>query len=240
MFRRAVASPESDRQGGQRPLGSAPVTRVRRRRPTTPARTGRRPAVRTARVPGDIDRGTIETLRTQYNATLSDVEEALGGLQRSETLEESGAWAIADHDHVTDRIWSLIDDGQRELYARVTDERVAERSLRSQMADASERGLDGYVEAPSDDVADLIREDVPDATVATTALAGDTATVENKWLSRDVMVDRRGVLVGAMTDGTRPGQAAETANWARGQNHGLVVGLRHLLRARIDGKAVFD
>ena len=182
----------------------------------------------------------LETLREQYDTTLSQLDDALGDLRKSEDLEESGAWAIADHEHVTNRIDSLLGDADEEIYALVTDERAAERRLRHEMADACDRGVDVFVETPSVDLADRFREDIPEATVATTTLAGDTASVEEKWLSRIVMVDRRSMLMGALTDGARPGSARETAIWASGSDHGLVVGLRHLLGARIDEQGVFE
>lgn len=182
----------------------------------------------------------LQVLRDQYEETISNAGDALGALERSEDLEESGAWAISDHEHVTDRIEALLEDADDEVYALVTDDSAMGRDVRSTLSAASDRGVDVLAEVPSEDAEDRLLEDVPDATVRTTELARDTARIESKWLSRIVMVDRRSVLLGALTDGARPGRTAETAIWASGTNHGLVVGIRHLLTARIEEQGVFD
>lgn len=183
---------------------------------------------------------TIQVLRDQYDETLSNVSEALGNLERSDDIEESGAWAISDHEHVTDRIETLLGDADDEVYLLVTDESAMERDVRSTLAAASGRGVDVIAEVPSEDAESRLLEDVPEATVRITEFALDTASIESKWLSRIVMVDRRSVLLGALTDDARPGRSTETAIWARGSNHGLVVGVRHLLTARFEAQGAFD
>lgn len=182
----------------------------------------------------------LQVLRDHHDRTLSEVGDALEDLERSDDLEESGAWAISDHEHVTDRIETLLGQADDEAYLLVTDESAMERDVRSALAAASDRGVDVIAEVPSADAEDRLLEDVPDATVRVTELARDTVSIESKWLSRIVMVDRRSVLLGALTDDARPGRTTETAIWARGSNHGLVVGVRHLLSARIDEQGVFD
>lgn len=182
----------------------------------------------------------LAVLRERYASTLDATDEALSGLRQSEELEEEGAWAIADHDHVTDRIGRLIEDGERELYVLVADEEALDRRFRERLAAAADRGLAVVVETPSEDVEERIRTTIPDATVRTTALADDPAEIEGKWLGRIVMVDRRAVVISAMTEAARPGRVMETAIWASGPDHGLVVGMRHLLGARIDDSGVFE
>ncbi|WP_336364509.1 hypothetical protein [Halalkalicoccus salilacus] len=162
----------------------------------------------------------------------------VSGLRRSEELEEEGAWAIADHDHVTNRIERLIEDGEHELYVLVADEGAVDRRFCERLAAAADRGLVIVAEVPSEDVREQMDSAVPSATVAVTALANDPAEIEGKWLGRIVMVDRRAVVISAMTEATRPGQVLETAIWADGPDHGLVVGMRHLLGARIDDPGV--
>lgn len=180
----------------------------------------------------------LAVLRERYTTTLDATDEALSGLRRSEELEEEGAWAIADHDHVTKRIERLIEDGEHELYVLVADEGAVDRRFCERLAAAADRGLAIVAEVPSEDVREQIDSAVPSATVAVTALANDPAEIEGKWLGRIVMVDRRAVVISAMTEATRPGQVLETAIWADGPDHGLVVGMRHLLGARVDDPGV--
>ena len=176
----------------------------------------------------------IETLRDRYESTLNATEEALSGLRRSTDLEEEGAWAIADHEHVTNRTGTMLENGEDEIYVLVAGESVLDRRFCDRLADVSDRGARVIVEVPNESTEDRVREDLPSAEVMATALASNPAELEGKRLGRIVMVDRYAVLVSALMDGTRPGWAEETAIWASGPDHGLVVGLRHLLGARLD------
>lgn len=177
----------------------------------------------------------LSILREEYASTLNAAEEALSGLRRSEHLEEEGAWAIADHEHVTNRIEKLIEEGEEEVYVLVVDEEMLDEHMCDLLAAVAERGPRVVVELPSEGAKERIESAVPSADAAVTALANDPAKLEGKWLGRIVMVDRWSVLISAVTDETLPGRRTETAIWASGPDHGLVVGARHLLGARIDG-----
>ncbi|WP_436343702.1 TrmB family transcriptional regulator [Natronorubrum sp. FCH18a] len=185
----------------------------------------------------------LESLQEQYDATLEATDDALSELRRSNggnDFEESGAWAISDHDHVTDRIGTLLEEASDEIYALVTDESVLDQQFLEQLAAASERGVDIRIEVSSEETEARILDVTPETTVVVTDLAADPASLNVKRLGRIVMIDRRSVLLGAITEQTRPGQFEETAIWASGPDHGLVVGLRHVLGARIDSQGVFS
>lgn len=176
----------------------------------------------------------LETLRRQYESTVNEAREALEQLPRSDTQEETGAWAIADHDHVTDRMTTLVDDAEREVYLLVVDEGLIEGRVVDRLAAADDRGVSVVVEVPSADAVDRFEAGLPAATVRRTALARTNSEIEGKWLGRILLTDRASVLISSATDSVRPDRAEETAIWATGADHGLVVGLRHLLGARID------
>ncbi|MXV63125.1 TrmB family transcriptional regulator [Natronorubrum sp. JWXQ-INN-674] len=180
----------------------------------------------------------LESLQEQYEATIEATDEALSNLQKASDLEESGAWAIADHDHVTNRIGGFLEAATDEIYVLVTDGDLLDQQFLEHLAVADD-DVTVRVEVPSEETRDRVQGVVPSATVVPTDLAADPAVLENKWLGRIVMVDRRAVLLGAVTEQPRPGQIEETAIWATGPDHGLVVGLRHLLGARIDSQGVF-
>jgi sugar-specific transcriptional regulator TrmB len=175
----------------------------------------------------------LESLREEYASKVDAAGEALDKLERAETQEHTGAWAIADHDHVSDRIGTLADDAATEVYLLVVDGDVVEGRLVEQVTDAASRGASVVVEAPSGAVAERFTS-AGDATVRQTTLAAADSSVEGKWLGRVLMVDRKSVLISSVTGSVRPGRSQETAIWATGANHGLVVGFRHLLGARID------
>lgn len=182
----------------------------------------------------------LDLLRENYGSTLEATDEALGQLHTSDELEESGAWAITDQDHVTDRITMLVEDGGNEIYALIADERMLDRQFRDLFSVASERDISVFVEVPSKEVKEKLLAEAPAATVVETELAQTPAKTGKKWLGRMVMVDRESVLLSAVTESSLPGQLEETAIWASGTNHGLVVGLHHLLGARVDNPNIFQ
>lgn len=176
----------------------------------------------------------LEIIREEHDSTLNAAEEALDGLRQSEDLEEEGAWAISEHEHVTNRIERLIEDGEDEVYVLAAEDEVLDRELYDLLAAAADRGMAVIVELPSEGAKERLESAVPAADATVTALADDPAALEGKRLGRFVMVDRRSVLISAVTEKTLSGRMAETAIWASGPDHGLVVGTRHLLGARID------
>ncbi|NHN47316.1 TrmB family transcriptional regulator [Halostella sp. JP-L12] len=182
----------------------------------------------------------IEILRDDYESTLDAVDEALSDLRKSEELEDTGAWAIADQDHVSNRIATLVEDAESEIYVLVADDRMIDGKLCELLSVAADHDLTVLVEVSSEDARAAIADEAPAATVAVTDLAKDPAKTEEKWLGRMLMVDRRSVLLSAVTESALPGQLEETAIWASGHDHGLVVGINHLLGARIDDPDVFD
>ncbi|MDS0476859.1 helix-turn-helix domain-containing protein [Natrinema sp. 1APR25-10V2] len=182
----------------------------------------------------------IEILRDQYESSLEATEEALSQLHKSDELEEKGAWAIADHEHVTDRVGRLLEEATDEIYVIVADEDIVDPEFQERIAAASGRGVRTLIEVSSTELKEQLEVDAPAATVVVTDLASEPASIEEKWLGRIVMVDRQTVLMDALTESARPGQPKETAIWASGPDHGLVVGVRHVLGARIDSENVFE
>jgi sugar-specific transcriptional regulator TrmB len=177
----------------------------------------------------------LETLRRDYRSTVTALDTALNGLRtkNEEELEEHGAWAIADHDNVTHRMTSLIDDAESEVYLLVSDEDLVEEAVYERLAAATDRGVEVVVEVPSVAVREAIREVVPGATVHVSEMAEDANRLGGKCPGRTLMVDREAVLLSAVADSSLPGQTEETAIWAKGPDHGLVVGVRELLGTRL-------
>lgn len=188
-------------------------------------------------LPHDV---ALDRLREQYTSTLTATDDALSGLRRTTGLEEEGAWAIADHDNVTDRIGLLLEDATDEVYFLVADADTLDEDLCERLTAAAESGVSVLIEVASDETAADVRSSVPDATVVASDFADDPSRLEEKWLGRIMMVDRSAVLLGALSERTRPGSTEETAVWAAGPDHGLVVGVRHMLGARLDRGGVFN
>lgn len=175
----------------------------------------------------------LETLRRDYRSTVTALDTALDQLQTAEQLEEHGAWAIADHDNVTHRMTSLVDDAEREAYLVVVDEDMVEETVYERLGAASDRGVEVVVEVPSDPVEVAVREAVPEAQVRVSEMLDSTEPLHGKWSGQILMVDRAAVLLSAVSDSELPEQTRETAIWAKGPDHGLVVCVREILGTRI-------
>ncbi|NGM68991.1 TrmB family transcriptional regulator [Natronolimnobius sp. AArcel1] len=181
----------------------------------------------------------LETLRNKYTDTLEATDEALSNIQQSSDLDERGAWAIADHDHVSDRVESFLDEATEEVYVLAADETTFDHSFVDSLASASDRGVNVFVEVSSVAAEETIREAVPTSHVRNTEFAADPAELKEKRLGRMVMADRQAVLVSGVTNSTQSDHIEETALWASGPDHGLVVGLRHLLANRLGSQPAF-
>ncbi|OVE83267.1 TrmB family transcriptional regulator [Natronolimnobius baerhuensis] len=182
----------------------------------------------------------LESLRNQYTDTLEATDEALSNLQQSSHPDEQGAWAIADHDHVSDRVESFLKEATEEVYVLAADESTFGRSFLDALESASDRDVTVYIEVSSATAEETIRDAVPTAHIANTDLAADPASLAEKRLGRIVMADRQSVLVSGITERDQTASLEETALWASGPDHGLVVGLRHILVSRIDSQPVFS
>jgi sugar-specific transcriptional regulator TrmB len=176
----------------------------------------------------------LETLRREHRSTITALDTALEQLQTAEELEERGAWAIADHENVTHRMTSLIDDADEEAYLLVVDEEMVAEAVYERLDAAADRGADVMVEVPSTAVEVAVSEVVPDAAVHVSEMVQGSAELQGKWPGRILMLDREAVLLSAVSDGQLPDRPEETAIWAKGPDHGLVVGVRQLLGTRIE------
>ena len=173
----------------------------------------------------------FEVLRDDYESTLEAADKVMSGLSRSENLEESGTWAIADQDHVSNRIATLAEDAEGEVYTLVADDRTVDPEFSEPLSAACDHGIDVPAEVPSEDAKETIETSAPVANVAVTESASDPARTGSKWLGRMVTVDRSSVLPSGVSEGSLPGELEGTAIRASGQDHGLVVGTHHLLGA---------
>jgi sugar-specific transcriptional regulator TrmB len=175
----------------------------------------------------------LEMLRREHRSTINALDTALEQLQTAEELEEKGAWAIADHDNVTHRMTTLIDDANEEVNLLIVDEEMVADAVYERLDAAADRGADVVVEVPSSAVEVAVTEVVPDAEVHVSEMVQGSAELPGKWPGRILMVDREAVLLSAVSDGQLPDRPGETAIWAKGPDHGLVVGVRQLLGTRI-------
>lgn len=177
----------------------------------------------------------FDKLRQDYDSTIETADAALAQLESAKTQEDKGMWAIANADHVSDRMVALLDDAEEHVHFLVVDETTLERSVLERLAAASDRGVTVIVEVPSEEVRNRIQRTVSDALVVVSAEFEETQKVVKKWPGQLAMVDHQALLASGVEDSTFPDDGEETAVWSHGRDHGFAAWMRELLQDRIDG-----
>lgn len=175
-------------------------------------------------------------LRQDYNSAIEAADTALDQIEPAETQEDKGVWAIANADHVSDRVETLIDDAEDSIHFIVADETTLKRPCLDRLAAASDRGVRVIVEAPSESVQDRVHRTVPDARVEVVTGLQDTKEVVQKWPGQLILVDQQAVLASGVEDGKLPDVEEETAMWSHGRDHGFAAWIPELLEDRIAGE----
>ena len=176
----------------------------------------------------------FDILRHDYNARIEAADEALKDVESAETPEEKGTWAIANADHVSNRVVALLDDAEEHVHFIIVDETTLKEDVLDRLAAASDRGVTVIVEAPSEPARDRVQRVVPDAHVVLSAELQETQKVVKKWPGQLILVDRRAVLASGVEESELPGVKEETAVWSHGRDHGFAAWVRELLSDRID------
>ena len=174
-------------------------------------------------------------LREEHRNRIDAAERLLGELETAESMEDKGVWAIAQHEHVTERMVSLVQDATEEIHVIVAADRVVEERILQELAEAAGRGVDIVIEVPSEDVADRVLEATPEAKVVLAPELAEVEKVEQKWPGQILMVDRHAILASGLEDSGLPDVVKETAVWTSGVNHGFAAWMRELLVDRLDG-----
>lgn len=181
-----------------------------------------------------IDRAeAFELLRREYRSAIETADAALDHLATDDRSEdEEGLWSIASADHVHDRLDALLGDAEATVDAVVADESTLARSVIESFASTSDRGVDVFVEVPTEDVRDGFEERVADARVAVSEDLQRNRDVEGKRPGLLVLIDEHAVLASGVEEGDLPGVQRETAVWTHGRDHGFAAWARELLEDR--------
>lgn len=179
----------------------------------------------------------FEKLRHDYETSIESAASALDELESAETLEERGAWAIEDHEHVESRLHELIDEAESEIVLLVAADEMLEDDDLERIAAAAERGCAVFVDVPSSAVRSRVQEAIPEATVVVSPDLAESAAIEGNEPGKMLLVDRHSVLASAVSDGRLPDVREETAIWSYGDDHGLAVWFRKLVEGRVAGAA---
>jgi hypothetical protein len=135
---------------------------------------------------------------------------------------------------VTRRATEIVAEADDEVILVGTDERLFETQLLRRLGDATDDASVVFG-VPGEDARRQVEERVPDADVIRWETIPD-----NDWaLGRILMVDRSTVMLSSLREGDLSGVCNESAVWARGLDHGLVMGVSDLLVTLMDARDVY-
>lgn len=177
----------------------------------------------------------LARLEGEYADRIEGANHALSGVETRDSLEEEGLWAVADHDHVTDRLCELIEDATERIHYLIAADAELEESVVEVLRAALDRDVALLVEVPTDAVGATIHERMPGAEVVVAPGLANAEQVERKRPGQLVMVDGSAVLASGVEESDLPDVTRETAVWTTGVDHGFAAWTRELLADRVDG-----
>ncbi|MDF9746681.1 DUF7344 domain-containing protein [Natrinema salsiterrestre] len=131
---------------------------------------------------------------------------------------------------------SLCERADDELFLMFTTTGLLEEGCFRRIEDAVDRGVDVYLGSRDQRVRDLVRERVPEVVLWEPQTDWLDLRPEGKSVGRLVFADREAVMLGTFAQPTRDDtEIVETAILGDGPRNGLVVLMRQMLDARIDG-----
>ncbi|WP_226006477.1 DUF7344 domain-containing protein [Natrinema salinisoli] len=131
---------------------------------------------------------------------------------------------------------SLCERADDELFLMFTTTGMLEEGCFRRIEDAVDRGVDVYLGSRDQRVRDLVRERVPGVVLWEPQTDWLNLPQEGESVGRLVFADREAVMLGTFAQPTPDGdEIVETAILGDGPRNGLVVLMRQMLDARIDG-----
>ncbi|WP_247729502.1 DUF7344 domain-containing protein [Halovivax limisalsi] len=144
-------------------------------------------------------------------------------------------WTIDGRDNVIARGQSLFEQAESELFLMFTTTGLLEDGCLRRLRAAADRGVDVYLGSQTREVRDLVREEVPEATIWEPQLDWLNLPPEHEKVGRLVMADREAIMLGTLGEGTGDGvHHEEKAITGAGADDPLVMLLRELLGSRLD------
>ncbi|NKE38067.1 hypothetical protein GWG54_20190 [Natronococcus sp. JC468] len=144
-------------------------------------------------------------------------------------------WTIEGRDNVIAHGQSLFEQADDELFLMLTTDGLLEDGCVRRLQDAIDRGVDVYLGSQSTEVRDLVRKQVPGATIWEPQLDWLNLPPEHEKVGRFVMADRETIMLATLGAETSNNvHSEETAITGSGENNPLVMMMREMLGARLD------
>lgn len=173
-------------------------------------------------------------IREDYDSRINAAENALGNLKRPESDDDEGMWAITQNEHVTDRVVTFLDDADDTVHYLVPAPEVAETRIVEALASAADRGVDVYIEVPTEDEREEFADAVPGADVAVSTDIATTNEIHSEWPGQLLMADQESIVATGIKESDLPDVTQQVAIWTYGHDHGFAVWMRELLDDRLE------
>ncbi|MDQ2050827.1 helix-turn-helix domain-containing protein [Natronolimnohabitans sp. A-GB9] len=173
-------------------------------------------------------------LREDYDSRLSAAENALEQVEEPESAVEEGMWAISQSEHVTDRIVAFLEEATDTVHYLVPAIDVFEGQIAEALSSAAGRGVEVYIEVPTDDARDDVLEMTPDVEVVVASDLRQTSEVYSERPGQLLMVDGEAIVAAGVAESDLPGVVDQMAVWTHGRDHGFAVWMRELLDDRLE------
>ncbi|WP_254762345.1 TrmB family transcriptional regulator [Natrinema marinum] len=172
-------------------------------------------------------------IREDYDSRINAAENALGQLEEPDSPDDEGMWAINQREHVPERIVRFLEEAEETVHYLVPATEVSDRDILAALESAADRGVDVFVEVPTDDDRAEFVDSVPSATVTLASDLETTNDVYDEWPAQLVMIDQRGIVAAGIKESDLPDVVDEMAVWTYGRDHGFAVWIRELLDTRL-------
>lgn len=144
-------------------------------------------------------------------------------------------WTIEGRDNVIARGQSLFEQADEELFLMFTTTGLLEDGCVRRLQDAADRGVDIYLGSQTQEVRDLVREEVPEATIWEPQMDWLNLPPEHEKVGRLVMADRETIMLATLGEETGDGvHHKEKALTGSGTDDPLVMLMREMLGSRLD------
>ncbi|QSX00783.1 TrmB family transcriptional regulator [Haloterrigena alkaliphila] len=173
-------------------------------------------------------------IREDYDSRINAAENALGNLESPEEADDEGMWAITQHEHVTDRVVTFLDDAEETVHYLVPATDVAERPIVDGLTSAADRGVAVSIEVPTDDYREEFSESVPQTEITASSALQSTSEVFSEWPAQLLMVDQESIVAAGIKESGLPDVTNQVAVWTYGDDHGFAVWARELLDDRLE------
>ncbi|SFC27424.1 Sugar-specific transcriptional regulator TrmB [Halobiforma haloterrestris] len=180
----------------------------------------------------------IERIRDDYDSRINAAENALQQLERPDSRENEGTWAISRPEYVTDRIVTFLEEADDSIHLVAAAPDSIDREVYADLCDVAEGEPEVVVEVPTEDDREAFHEEVPEATVVVAEELQTTTAVNEERPAKLLLVDGEAVVASGLKESDLPDVVHETAVWTYGRDHGFAAWMRELLDDRLERRDV--